>query len=97
MQVVGVLEPSYTADDGAIFVDLKTAWVIQGLVHGHQDMDGLTRIAGGIDEIRIQKDIADLLIASEGRRHRRTTGNGAQSVSAGKCQLRVNGIDKTWQ
>ena len=39
MQVVGVLEPSYTADDGAIFVDLKTAWVIQGLVHGHQDMD----------------------------------------------------------
>jgi len=38
MQVVGVLKPSYTADDGAIFVDLKTAWVIQGLVHGHQDM-----------------------------------------------------------
>ena len=38
MQVVGVLEPSYTADDVAVFVDLKTAWIIQGLVHGHQDM-----------------------------------------------------------
>jgi len=38
MQVVGVLEPSYTADDIAVFVDLKTAWIIQGLVHGHQDM-----------------------------------------------------------
>jgi len=38
MQVVGVLEPSYTADDIAAFVDLKTAWIVQGLVHGHQDM-----------------------------------------------------------
>jgi len=38
MQVVGVLHPTYTADDVAVFVDLKTAWIIQGLVHGHQDM-----------------------------------------------------------
>jgi putative ABC transport system permease protein len=38
MHVVGVLEPSYTADDIAVFVDLKTAWIVQGLVHGHQDM-----------------------------------------------------------
>jgi putative ABC transport system permease protein len=27
-----------TADDEAVFVDLKTAWVISGLAHGHQDM-----------------------------------------------------------
>ncbi|MGB5294116.1 MAG: ABC transporter permease [Thermoanaerobaculia bacterium] len=46
MQVVGVLEPSYTADDGAIFVDLKTTWVIKGLVHGHQDMDAPEAAAG---------------------------------------------------
>jgi len=38
MRVVGVLTPAYTADDVAVFVDLKTAWIIQGLVHGHQDM-----------------------------------------------------------
>ena len=38
MRVVGVLEPTFTADDEAVFVDLKTAWIIQGLVHGHQDM-----------------------------------------------------------
>jgi putative ABC transport system permease protein len=38
MSVVGVLEPSYTADDIAVFVDLKTSWIVQGLVHGHQDM-----------------------------------------------------------
>ena len=38
MKVVGVLEPSFGADDAAIFVDLKTTWVIEGLVHGHQDL-----------------------------------------------------------
>ncbi len=35
MRVVGVLEPSGTPDDGAIFVDPKTAWIIEGLGHGH--------------------------------------------------------------
>lgn len=38
MTVAGVLEPSFSPDDQAIFVDLKTAWVIEGLVHGHQDL-----------------------------------------------------------
>ena len=38
MSVAGVLEPSYTTDDIAVFVDLKTAWIVQGLIHGHQDM-----------------------------------------------------------
>jgi len=38
MQVVGVLEPSFTPDDQAIFVDIKTAWIIAGLGHGHQDL-----------------------------------------------------------
>ena len=38
MPVVGVLEPSGTPDDEAIFVDVRTAWVIDGLGHGHQDL-----------------------------------------------------------
>lgn len=38
MKVAGVLEKSHTSDDLAIFVDLKTAWVIQGLGHGHEDV-----------------------------------------------------------
>ena len=46
MTVVGVLAPSFTADDGAIFVDVKTAWVIQGLVHGHQDLAAPEAAAG---------------------------------------------------
>jgi len=38
MTVVGVLAPSGTADDRAVFVDLKTAWVIAGVGHGHDDV-----------------------------------------------------------
>ena len=38
MKVTGVLQKSHTSDDLAVFVDLKTTWVIQGLGHGHQDV-----------------------------------------------------------
>jgi putative ABC transport system permease protein len=38
MQVVGVLEPSGSPDDSAVFVDLKTAWVMENLGHGHEDI-----------------------------------------------------------
>jgi putative ABC transport system permease protein len=42
MRVAGILAPTHSADDLAVFVDLKTAWVIQGLVHGHQDLTAVT-------------------------------------------------------
>ena len=42
MRVAGVLAPTQSADDLAVFVDVKTAWVIQGLVHGHQDLRDVT-------------------------------------------------------
>ena len=38
MKVVGVLGKSHTPDDIAVFVDLKTAWIMQGLMHGHEDL-----------------------------------------------------------
>ncbi len=38
MNIVGVLNRSHTPDDTAVFVDLKTAWIIEGLVHGHADL-----------------------------------------------------------
>jgi len=38
MRVTGVLAPTHSADDLAVLVDVKTAWVIEGLVHGHQDV-----------------------------------------------------------
>ena len=42
MRVVGVLAPTQGPDDLAVFVDLKTAWVIQGLIHGHADVSEVT-------------------------------------------------------
>lgn len=38
MKVAGVLKPTGTPDDLAVFVDVKTTWVIAGLAHGHQDL-----------------------------------------------------------
>jgi len=38
MKVVGTLKPTGAPDDFAVFVDIKTAWVIEGLAHGHQDL-----------------------------------------------------------
>ncbi len=39
MKVVGVLAPTGGPDDSAVFVDIKTTWVIEGLGHGHMDME----------------------------------------------------------
>ena len=41
MHVVGVLAPTGTPDDEALFVDLRTAWIIEGLGHGHDDVEEL--------------------------------------------------------
>ena len=38
MRVKGVLAPAGTADDGAVFADYKTEWIILGFMHGHQDV-----------------------------------------------------------
>ena len=38
MRITGVLQHSDSPDDHAIFVDVKTAWVIEGLAHGHEDL-----------------------------------------------------------
>ena len=42
MKVAGVLRRTHSADDLAVLVDVKTAWVIQGLGHGHQDLTRTT-------------------------------------------------------
>lgn len=38
MRITGVLAANGSADDDAIFVDLKTTWLIEGLAHGHDDV-----------------------------------------------------------
>lgn len=38
MRITGILAPSFSPDDDAVFVDIKTAWIIQGIGHGHQTL-----------------------------------------------------------
>jgi putative ABC transport system permease protein len=40
MRITGILASNGSADDEAVFVDLKTAWLIQGFSHGHDDLAG---------------------------------------------------------
>ncbi|MFK7746074.1 MAG: ABC transporter permease [Roseobacter sp.] len=47
MPIVGVLETTNSPDDQAIFVDIKTAWVIQGIGHGHEDVVTAAEVAAG--------------------------------------------------
>jgi putative ABC transport system permease protein len=37
MRVKGILAPTGTADDSAVFVDVKTEWLILGIMHGHEE------------------------------------------------------------
>ncbi|MEM6571221.1 MAG: hypothetical protein AAF726_15190 [Planctomycetota bacterium] len=39
LRITGVLAASATPDDQAVFCDVKTAWVIDGIGHGHEDVD----------------------------------------------------------
>ncbi|MGI9330498.1 MAG: ABC transporter permease [Gammaproteobacteria bacterium] len=38
LRVAGVLAAAGTPDDEAVFVDLRTAWIIGGLGHGHENL-----------------------------------------------------------
>ena len=38
LHVVGVLNANGTPDDEAVFVDVRTAWIIDGIGHGHEDL-----------------------------------------------------------
>jgi putative ABC transport system permease protein len=40
MRVTGILTANGTPDDDAVFCDLKTAWLIEGRAHGHDDVKG---------------------------------------------------------
>lgn len=38
MLITGILAPTQSPDDKAIFTDVQTAWVIDGIGHGHQEV-----------------------------------------------------------
>jgi putative ABC transport system permease protein len=37
MRITGVFAETGTPDDGAVFTDVGTAWILEGLSHGHRD------------------------------------------------------------
>lgn len=43
LNIVGVLAHTGTSDDEAIFVDLETAWLLEGFAHGHDDAQQIER------------------------------------------------------
>ncbi|MEY1554325.1 ABC transporter permease [Yoonia sp. R2331] len=51
MPIVGVLAPTNSPDDQAVFVDIKTAWVIQGIGHGHEDVVTAAEVAAGSEAV----------------------------------------------
>ncbi len=47
LAVVGILKPTGTADDRAVFTDIKTGWTVEGLGHGHDNViENTTTITG---------------------------------------------------
>ena len=52
MRVTGLLAPTGTADDEAIFCDVRTTWVIAGLGHGHKkNVEPLPGVAAEYNEV----------------------------------------------
>lgn len=60
MPVVGVLGPTGTPDDLAVFVDLKTAWVLEGVSHGHADP-----VKGIPEKLILSRDAAKVSVSEE--------------------------------
>ena len=57
MHVRGILAPNNSADDWAVFVDLKTAWIIDGIGHGHQNVEE-------VDDEKLLSKSDDQIVAS---------------------------------
>ena len=71
MNVVGVLAEANSPDDWAVFVDVKTAWVIEGLGHGHEDLstepaDSVKVLAKNDKRIIASAGVTDFIEITEG-------------------------------
>ena len=77
LNVAGVLAPAGGPDDGAVFVDVKTAWALAGLYHGHGDvtaeLDGSLVLAETEDHVAVSPALIE---------HGRLTDENAASFHA---------------
>jgi putative ABC transport system permease protein len=74
MRVAGVLQPTGTPDDRAVFVDLKTTWVIEGLGHGHQDVT-----ESDDEELILERDSNTVSVSPKLFQYNRITPDNLQS------------------
>lgn len=73
LEVVGVLPPTGTPDDGAVFVALETAWAIEGHGHGHGDVTAEGALPEGFVLSRTEDQVAISPALIEERRLSRET------------------------
>ena len=50
LEVVGILEPSGSPDDEVFFADVKTVWLLDGSLHGHQEVTPETALNPDAEE-----------------------------------------------
>jgi putative ABC transport system permease protein len=74
MRVTGILRPTGTPDDRAVFVDLKTAWVIDGLGHGHQDVT-----QSDDDDLILERNANSVAVSPKVFQYNRITPENLQS------------------
>lgn len=83
LRVNGVLGGNGSADDRAVFVDLHTAWVIEGIGHGHDDVgqvDGETGEGGdGSGGVVLEREPGHVVAGPALRTHQRITDDNIGS------------------
>lgn len=57
LRVVGVLAPTGTPDDEVLLADLKTAWTLDGLLHGHTELADDEIVGGDAEAVEASLSI----------------------------------------
>jgi len=65
LDVVGILSPSNTPDDGAFFADIKTIWVLDGQLHGHETVSSQNSLNPDAEEEENLEATAAIFMFSE--------------------------------
>ncbi len=63
LTVVGILEPTGTADDAIVLADLKTVWALDGLLHGHEEVTSNNALNGASTEENLEATAAIFMFA----------------------------------
>ena len=58
LNVVGVLAPTGTVDDHALFADVKTTWTLEGKIHGHTEVQEEQALNAGEEDENLEASAA---------------------------------------